>query len=158
MPNYYSVRKDDLRLYNVLMALITDGAGLFCGVLQHLLNRGNDCPRVLAATHFHDLFSTAQIDSSSLDRLTCLHMEVIFTRVEADNNMTDEQDMSMAIGPGEKITYLYRCVLLDHLTTVLMFRHARRVASGLALDSHAAQCAELFGLPPRIVERAVYVR
>lgn len=43
------------------------------------------------------------------------------------------------IGPGEKITYLYR------------------VAEGLSLDSHAAKCAEICGVPTRLVERARYV-
>jgi len=32
-----------------------------------------------------------------------------------------------------------------------------RVAEGLSLDSHAAKCAELFGVPTRIVDRAQYV-
>jgi DNA mismatch repair protein MSH5 len=36
--------------------------------------------------------------------------------------------------------------------------HPLRVAEGLSLDSHAAKCAEIFGIPPRIVERAQYVR
>lgn len=33
-----------------------------------------------------------------------------------------------------------------------------RVAEGLSLDSHAAKCAEIFGVPTRIVRRAQYVR
>ncbi|GES81967.1 MutS family protein MSH5 [Rhizophagus clarus] len=33
-----------------------DGAGLFCGVIEHLLGRGRDCPKVIAATHFHEIF------------------------------------------------------------------------------------------------------
>ncbi|KAH7877977.1 uncharacterized protein C8R40DRAFT_878832 [Lentinula edodes] len=28
---------------------------------------------------------------------------------------------------------------------------------GLSMDSHAAKCAELFGIPPRLVQRAQYV-
>lgn len=34
----------------------------------------------------------------------------------------------------------------------------RRVAEGLSLDSHAAKCAEMFGIPLRLVRRAQYVR
>jgi DNA mismatch repair protein MSH5 len=33
-----------------------------------------------------------------------------------------------------------------------------RVAEGLSLDSHAAKCAEIFGVPTRIVQRAQHVR
>ena len=32
-----------------------------------------------------------------------------------------------------------------------------RVAKGLSLDSHAAKCAEICGVPTRMVERAQYV-
>ena len=32
-----------------------DGIGLACGVLEHLLNI-NDPPKVIAATHFHEIF------------------------------------------------------------------------------------------------------
>jgi len=32
------------------------------------------------------------------------------------------------------------------------------VADGLTFDSYAAQCAEMFGLPVRLVERAQYVK
>lgn len=28
-----------------------------CGALEHLLNRGDDCPKVLASTHFHGKLS-----------------------------------------------------------------------------------------------------
>jgi DNA mismatch repair protein MSH5 len=31
----------------------SDGAGLACAVFEHLLGRGNHCPKVLGATHFH---------------------------------------------------------------------------------------------------------
>lgn len=34
----------------------TDGAGLFCGVMEHLLKRGKDCPKIIAATHFHGFY------------------------------------------------------------------------------------------------------
>lgn len=32
---------------------MADGAGLAAGVFNHLLNRGNERPKVIAATHFH---------------------------------------------------------------------------------------------------------
>lgn len=32
------------------------------------------------------------------------------------------------------------------------------VAPGLSLASHAAHCAEIFGVPARIVDRARYIR
>ncbi|KAF8938585.1 MutS protein msh5 [Dissophora ornata] len=34
----------------------TDGAGMFCGVIEHFAKRTSDRPRVIATTHFHELF------------------------------------------------------------------------------------------------------
>ncbi|KAG6890840.1 hypothetical protein C0995_003273 [Termitomyces sp. Mi166 len=129
--------------------LSTDGAGLFCGVLQHLLHRGKECPKVLVATHFHDVFREGLLDPHRC-RISFRHMEVMFTTsdgsllsVDTDTD-TDANTVSdgvgvRRVGAGEKITYLYR------------------VAEGLSLDSHAAKCAEMFGIPFRLVQRAQYI-
>ncbi|KAF9221022.1 hypothetical protein BS17DRAFT_713109 [Gyrodon lividus] len=125
----------------------TDGAGLFCGVLKHLLNRGRDCPKVLAASHFHEVFRKDILDPHKLP-IALLHMQVLFTSSAGDILDTDgpftseswsERSISRGPAPGEKITYLYR------------------VAPGHSLSSHAAQCAAIFGLPHRIASRAQYV-
>ncbi|KAJ7175937.1 muts domain V-domain-containing protein [Mycena filopes] len=116
------------------------GAGLFCGVLKHLLNRGPNCPKVLAATHFHDVFREDLLDPDSVP-ITFLHMQVMFTSSTGqllDSASTTGHD-AQGVRKGEKITYLYR------------------VAEGLSLDSHAAKCAEIFGVPSRIVQRAQHV-
>ncbi|KAF9476534.1 hypothetical protein BDN70DRAFT_863087 [Pholiota conissans] len=140
--------------------LKTDGAGLFCGVLRHLLNRGSKCPKVLVATHFHDVFNEDLFDPESIP-VSFRHMQVMFTSstgaivepgtpsISASSRgasplVSTIEDVSgvttnKTVGPAEKITYLYR------------------VAEGLSLDSHAAKCAEIFGIPLRIVERAQHV-
>ncbi|KAL2920372.1 hypothetical protein HK105_200445 [Polyrhizophydium stewartii] len=35
----------------------SDGIGLFCAVLESFVNRGASCPRVIAATHFHEILA-----------------------------------------------------------------------------------------------------
>ncbi|KAF8194135.1 hypothetical protein BJ912DRAFT_924219 [Pholiota molesta] len=85
---------------------------------------GSECPKVLVATHFHDVFNEELFDPENIP-VSFRHMQVMFT--------------SSTVRAAEKITYLYR------------------VAEGLSLDSHAAKCAEIFGIPLRIVERAQYV-
>ncbi|KAJ6585066.1 DNA mismatch repair protein MutS [Mycena capillaripes] len=127
------------------------GAGLFCGVLKHLLNRGPNCPKVLAATHFHDVFREDLLDPDAVP-ITFLHMQVMFT--SSSGQILDPNSLHRFVKPtlnsaasqdaqgdskGEKITYLYR------------------VAEGLSLDSHAAKCAEIFGVPARIAQRAQHV-
>ncbi|KAF8073753.1 DNA mismatch repair protein MutS [Lyophyllum atratum] len=143
--------------FSGLRSFCTDGAGLFCGVLKHLLARGADCPKVLAATHFHDVFRTDLLDPHHSPIAFC-HMQVMFTASDgsllqghdldsssADNDInmetdtTEEHHAVRRVGVGEKITYLYR------------------VAEGLSLDSHAAKCAEIFGVPARLMQRAQYV-
>lgn len=122
----------------------SDGAGLFCGVLRHLLNRGADCPKVLAATHFHDVFTEALLGPRDVP-ITFCHMQIVFCTdevnpLERDAPMITPQQDGIKTGSGERITYLYR------------------VAEGLSLDSHAGKCAVLCGLPSRLVHRAKYVR
>jgi DNA mismatch repair protein MSH5 len=138
-----------------------DGAALFCGVIKHLLNRGSSCPKVLVATHFHQVNS--EILSSPELSISFVHMQVMFTTslgtVLPPNTSSaedeDEEAVAAGLRPGDKITYLYRYVWFINrlrLTDVLT-----RVAKGLARHSHAAKCAELCGLPRPIVERAQIV-
>lgn len=101
----------------------SDGAGLFCGILRHFLNRGAECPRILAATHFHEVFRTDLFDPKTLP-VTFLHMQVMFTmtngdlmdsdassiRDRSDSKYQMDEEEAKTIGPGEKITYLYKCV------------------------------------------------
>ncbi|KAF9533174.1 DNA mismatch repair protein MutS [Crepidotus variabilis] len=137
--------------------LVFNGAGLFCGVLRHLLRRGSSCPRVLVATHFHDVFNDKLLDPENVP-ISFRHMQVMFTSrtgqaiesTSGDNSTgascsedtfdsVQDGSMSIAYRSAEKITYLYR------------------VAEGLSLDSHAAKCAELFGIPSKVVKRAQYI-
>jgi len=129
-----------------------DGAGLFCGVIKHLLNRGSQCPKVLAATHFHEVFQKDMLNPHKFP-IMFFHMQVLFTSSNGNNlnpgdvSISEDLDSidherlepTFIAAPGEKITYLYR------------------VSPGLSLNSHAAQCATMFGLPSRIAQRAQYV-
>lgn len=113
-----------------------DGAGLFAGVLKHLLARGSDCPKVIATTHFHELFSTGALDPQELP-ITFVHMEIMFAT--RGGEIIDSDTTRVTKGELESLTFLYRAV------------------NGLALDSHAARCAQLFGIPAHVVQRAQYV-
>lgn len=69
-----------------------DGAGLAAGVFQYLLSLGNESPKVVAATHFHEIFEQGLLDEHP--QLAFGHMEV---RVDKHANSTDE-----------RVTYLYK--------------------------------------------------
>ncbi|KAL8671222.1 MAG: hypothetical protein Q9168_004276 [Polycauliona sp. 1 TL-2023] len=68
-----------------------DGSGLACGVLEHFLSLGDQCPKVLGATHFHEIFENGFLQPRA--QLAFGHMEV---RVDMDAEAVEEQ-----------ITYLY---------------------------------------------------
>ncbi|OIW34509.1 hypothetical protein CONLIGDRAFT_650938 [Coniochaeta ligniaria NRRL 30616] len=70
----------------------TDGAGLMTALLDHFLSLDADRPKVLVATHFHEIFEN---DFLTEDRgLAFAHMEV---RVDAGAAAADDQ-----------VTYLFR--------------------------------------------------
>jgi DNA mismatch repair protein MSH5 len=71
-----------------------DGAGLSCGVLEYFLDLGHYPPKVLAATHFHEIFENGFLEERP--ELSFGHMEV---RVDSDAELVEDQ-----------ITYLYNFV------------------------------------------------
>lgn len=97
----------------------SDGAGLFCSVIKHLSARGAACPKVLAATHFHDVFTDDLLDPASMP-ITFLHMQILMTSssghliakgsiADADSGVEEEAtEDEQHVAPGERITYLYR--------------------------------------------------
>ncbi|THV00846.1 hypothetical protein K435DRAFT_750810 [Dendrothele bispora CBS 962.96] len=112
------------------------GAGLLCGVIKHFLSRKEMCPKVLVTTHFHEIFRQDLLDPKSVP-ISFQHMQVMFTQAGAPSSSVSRSGgADPMLGPGDEITYLYR------------------LAEGLSLDSHAAKCAEVFGIPSRFVKRA----
>ena len=69
-----------------------DGAGLACGVFEHFLTLGDDRPKVLGATHLHEIFENGFLKPRA--SLTFGYMEV-----RLDKEAEDVED---------QITYLYK--------------------------------------------------
>ncbi|KAF1911832.1 muts domain V-domain-containing protein [Ampelomyces quisqualis] len=69
----------------------SDGAGLACAVMEHLLSLGSERPKVIGATHFHEIFEMGYLKPRST--LAFGHMEVCVD--------TEAADVS------DQITYLY---------------------------------------------------
>ena len=68
-----------------------DGAGLAAAVFEHLLQQGPESPKVLGATHFHEIFESGFLQPRPA--LAFAHMEV---KIDAE-----------ASEVGDQITYLY---------------------------------------------------
>ena len=101
-----------------------DGAGLAAGTFLHLLNLGVDCPKVLAATHFHEIFELGLFDDNP--RISFAHMEV----------HVDQKDQLRPGDHSSEVTYLYQ------------------LCEGRSTMSYGTQCAAMNGIPSQIVARA----
>lgn len=84
-----------LRHWILLTDFLTDGAGLACGIFEYLLNLGDERPKVLAATHFHEIFENGFLRPRP--HLGFGHMEI-----RVDENAHEA---------GDQITYLYKFVI-----------------------------------------------
>lgn len=73
----------------------TDGAGLACGVFEYFLGLDSHRPKVLGATHFHEIFENGYL--SPRPELAFGHMDVHVNR---------QSDL-----PDNQVTYLYNFVL-----------------------------------------------
>lgn len=110
-----------------------DGAALCAGVLSHLLSLGNAAPKVLASTHFHEIFEQGLIKEDVLG-LGLRQMEVVLAAGHPDQASSSlNQDYAHHI---KEITYLYN------------------VRPGRSKLSYGAQCAAMNGVPETIVRRA----
>ena len=69
-----------------------DGAGLACGVFEYLLDLGDQRPKVLGATHFHEIFENGFLEPRP--DMIFGHMQV---RVDLE-----------AVDVEDQITYLYK--------------------------------------------------
>ncbi|KAJ4353311.1 uncharacterized protein N0V89_005038 [Didymosphaeria variabile] len=69
----------------------SDGAGLACAVFSYLIGLGHDSPKVIGATHFHEIFENGLLKASP--SLALGHMQV----------QIDEQASEL----DDQITYLY---------------------------------------------------
>lgn len=77
-----------------MYASLLDGAGLACGIFEYLLSLGDERPKVLAATHFHEIFENGFLPERQ--SLVFGHMEV-----RVDEELANSK---------EQVTYLYKSV------------------------------------------------
>ncbi|GAM86102.1 hypothetical protein ANO11243_041120 [Dothideomycetidae sp. 11243] len=103
-----------------------DGAGLAAGVFEHLLSQGPGRPKVIAATHYHEIFETGHLISNPY--VSFMNMQVLLTPPASPTPSAPPR--------SEEITYLYS------------------LCPGRSSSSYGTVCAAMNGVPAPVVARA----
>ena len=99
--------------------LAADGAGLACGVFEHFLELGDGTPKVLGATHFHEVFENGFLQPR-------LGLQYGRMEVRIDGEVAEMES---------QLTYLYKseaCYCILTWLTVYAASRSVEVAAALA--------------------------
>lgn len=157
----------------------TDGAGLFVGLVKLLVTKGERLPKTLLASHFHEIFINNFLPRGLPVGLA--HMELIVDKeVQVGSSTGQRRSNGNGGSPASSdekvvsVTPLFRWVETGRIESMALERWGcleliffdrspdallsiRRLAPGLCLKSFAYQCAESYGIPDGVVERAMEV-
>jgi DNA mismatch repair protein MSH5 len=98
-----------------------DGAGLAAGTFLHLLSLGHDSPKVLAATHFHEIFDLGLFDDNP--QMAFVHMEVHVERRARKEGHNSEVTYLYNLKPGRStLSYGAQCAAMNGIPEAIVTR------------------------------------
>ncbi|KAI7782338.1 hypothetical protein LA080_013613 [Diaporthe eres] len=117
-----------------------DGAGLLSALLAHFLNLAEDAPRVLAATHFHEIFENKLLPNTP--NLSFAHMDV---RVDLETESVDDQvTFLFRLMPGRSASsFGSRCAAMNGVESAVVERSEALVLLLARGEDLRAACARL---------------
>ncbi|KAK7714064.1 hypothetical protein SLS64_004161 [Diaporthe eres] len=117
-----------------------DGAGLLSALLSHFLNLAEDAPRVLAATHFHEVFENRLLPNTP--KLSFAHMDV---RVDLETESVDDQvTFLFRLMPGRSASsFGSRCAAMNGVESAVVERSEALVLLLARGEDLRAACARL---------------
>ncbi|KAF4332583.1 DNA mismatch repair MSH5 [Fusarium beomiforme] len=128
-----------------------NGAGLLAALLDYYLSLGPKCPRLLAATHFHEVFESGYLEHHNGLRIA--HMN---TRMDWDASLVDDQVTYLFnLEYGHSISSLgSRCAALNGIPSAVVER-AENISKLLARNEDlSAVCARLSRAEEEQLEKA----
>ncbi|RGP63824.1 DNA mismatch repair msh5 [Fusarium longipes] len=128
-----------------------DGAGLLAALLDHYLSLGSNCPRLLAATHFHEVF-----ENRYLEHHNCLKIAHMNVRLDWEASLMDDQVtylFNLEYGHNTS-SYGVRCAALNGVPGPVVDR-AENVSQLLSRNEDlSAVCVRLSTLDEERLEKA----
>lgn len=128
-----------------------DGAGLLAALLDHLLGMGLNCPKVLLATHFHEVFEGGYAGHQA--RLQVAHMEV---EIDMDSqHREDDLTYLFKLAPGHSSSsFGGRCAALNGVPGAVV-RRAEAISQLIARhEDLVTACSQLSKQEEEDLERA----
>lgn len=128
-----------------------DGAGLLSALLDHFLNLGENSPRVLAATHFHEIFENKLLGNTP--KLSFAHMDV---RVDLERESVDDQvTFLFRLMPGRSASsFGSRCAAMNGVESAVVERSEALVLLLARGEDLRAACARLSNRETERLEEA----
>ncbi|KAL5040442.1 hypothetical protein RTP6_007446 [Batrachochytrium dendrobatidis] len=122
-----------------------DGIGLLCAMIQSFCSRGQECPHVLIATHYHELLMDGVLDCmipsvySGHDCMIKPTATIDYYTMRIIETHDDESDETYNGTSRTGVTFLYQLI------------------HGKCLQSLGVHCAQVAGLPKSVIDRAQQV-